>query len=257
MLNVKGLVLDQRMLGEQDRSIDVLTAEYGVINIIVKGAAKLSSKTGSATQLFAYSQFSLAERKGRGGARILGSVAPIHIFYGLRSSVTAVALASYMAQAAKMAVLPRSGVPEMLRLLLNSFHYLSERTYPEAHVKAVFELRAAALLGFLPDVVMCRVCGQYLPAKLCFFIEDGSFLCAEHLKEGELRHYVTMPAGTLLAIRHIVLREPERIFSFKIAPHCEAPLAAFAEQFLRYHIDCELPALGYYRQIVDSLTPHP
>ena len=63
MLNVKGVVLSQTPVGEQDRFIDILTAEYGVIEVLVKGAAKITSKTGSATQLFAYSQFSLADKK--------------------------------------------------------------------------------------------------------------------------------------------------------------------------------------------------
>ena len=75
MLTVKGVVLNQRMTGEQDRFIDVLTADYGVLEILVKGAGKLNSKTGSATQLFAYSEFCLADKKGRSGrARMLNSV---------------------------------------------------------------------------------------------------------------------------------------------------------------------------------------
>jgi recombinational DNA repair protein (RecF pathway) len=38
MLTVKGIVLMQRNVGEQDRFIDILTAEYGVIEVLVKGA---------------------------------------------------------------------------------------------------------------------------------------------------------------------------------------------------------------------------
>ena len=114
MLTLKGVVLTHKPIGEQDRFIDILTADRGVIEVLVKGAAKISSKTGSATQLFAYSEFSLADRKG--GSYFLSSVSPVRIFYGLRSSVTAVALASYFSQVLTYAVLPKSGTPELLRL---------------------------------------------------------------------------------------------------------------------------------------------
>lgn len=248
MLTVKGVVLTQRMLGEQDRFIDILTAEYGVIEVLVKGAGKINSKTGSGTQLFAYSEFCLADQKK--GARMLRSVSPIQIFYGLRSSVTAVALASYFSQILTFAVLPRAGIPEMMRLLLNCLHYLSEGTMDELLLKAIFELRIVSLLGYMPDVVMCRSCGTYLPKELLFSVEDGYFLCKDcRSASDELRRLIAMPAGSLQAIRHIVLSDFEKIFSFRLSEHCRKPLLRFAEEFLGYHIDRKFPTLEFYHTI--------
>ncbi len=248
MLNVKGVVLAQKPVGEQDRFIDILTAEYGVIEVLVKGASKISSKTGSATQLFSYAQFSLADKK-HGRARILGSVSPISIFYGLRSSVTAVALASYFSQIIGFSVLPKDGTPEILRLMLNCLHFLSEKTHEEHKLKAVFELRMAALLGFMPDVVMCRKCGTYLPAELSFSVEGGYFCCRACRDPESLAQWIDMPAASLQAVRHIVLSDFERIFSFRIGEAAQAPLYAFAEAFLQYHIDRKFPTLEFYQAI--------
>ena len=55
-MTVKGVVLSQKPLSEQDKFIDILT-ETGIIEIAVKGSAKVTSKSGSASQLFAYSEF--------------------------------------------------------------------------------------------------------------------------------------------------------------------------------------------------------
>ncbi len=248
MLTVKGVVLTQRMVGEQDRFIEILTAEYGVIEVLVKGAGKISSKTGSGTQLFAYSEFCLNDKKK--GARMLGSVSPIQIFYGLRSSVTAVALASYFSQVITFAVLPRAGIPEILRLMLNCLHFLSQKEPDELMLKAIFELRIAALLGFLPDVVMCRECGKYLPETLYFSVEDGYFVCKDCRRPSdELRQFVEMPAGTLQAIRHVVLSDFEKIFSFRLKENCREPLFRFAEQFLQYHIDRRFKTLEFYKTL--------
>ncbi len=246
MLTVKGLVLSQKILGEQDKFIDILTAEYGVLEILVKGSGKINSKTGSATQLFAYSEFCMNDVSK--GIRILNSVKPIQIFYPLRKSVTAVALASYFSQIVLFSVLPKNGTPEILRLFLNCLHYLSEQTMTETHLKAIFELRIASLLGFMPDVVMCRNCGEYLPETIVFSVEDGCFFC-EHCVPPRKRNYIMMPAGGLLAVRHIVLSDFEKIFSFRISERCEKPFCKFAEEFLSYHLDREFPTLSYYKAI--------
>jgi DNA repair protein RecO (recombination protein O) len=248
MLTVKGIVLRQRTVGEQDRFIDILTAEDGVMEVLVKGAGKISSKTGSGTQLFAYSEFCLNDKKK--GARMLSSVSPIQIFYGLRGSVTAVALASYFSQILTYAVLPRAGTPELLRLMLNCLHYLSQKEPDEPQIKAVFELRCASLLGFMPDVVMCHRCGTYLPASLFFVIEDGHFFCQDCRRSSdELRHLADMPAAGLQAVRHIVLSDFEKIFSFRVKGEAREKLCRFAEDFLRYHVDADFQTLEFYKAL--------
>ncbi|MBE6848416.1 MAG: DNA repair protein RecO [Ruminococcus sp.] len=243
LLTVKGVVLTQKPVGEQDRFIDILTDELGVLEVLVKGAGKISSKSGCATQLFAYSAFCL--RKGKRGY-MLDSVSPIRIFYELRDSLTAVALASYFSQIIQFSVLPQASNREIQRLFLNCLHFLSEQTYPETMLKCIFELRMAALLGFMPDVVMCRKCGEYLPKQLHFSIEEGSFCCTDCAQEA---HGIEMPAAVLQAVRHIVLQELERIFSFRLQEECMTVLSSFAEQFLQYHIDHHFPALDYYRAV--------
>lgn len=244
---MKGVVLTQKPVGEQDKFIDILTEELGVLEVLVKGAGKINSKSGCATQLFAYSAFCL--RPGKRGY-ILDSVSPIRIFYDLRQSVTAVALASYFSQIIQFSVLPQGENLEIQRLLLNCLHFLAQKKYPEDMLKSIFELRMAALLGFMPDVVMCRGCGNYLPEQLWFSIEKGAFLCKEcHTPKEEAVQSVAMTAGTLQAIRHIVLSEMERIFAFRLQEDCQEALSEFAEKFLLYHFDHSFSALQYYKAI--------
>ena len=254
MLTVKGLVLMQRTLGEQDRFIDILTAEYGVLEVLVKGAGKLNSKSGSATQLFTYSELCLNDK--RKGVWILNSITPLSVFYGLRSSVSAIALASYFSQVIRYAVLPRSGAPEILQLALNCLYMLSERKAAEAKIKAVFELRIASLLGFMPDVIMCRSCGEYLPERLVFSVPDGYFCCEDCITLPEDKTgFIAMSAGALQAIRFIVLSEPKKIFNFAVSERSCKPLYRFAEEFLCYRMERKFPALEYYYTMQRTMQP--
>lgn len=247
LLTVKGVVLSQRQVGEQDQYIDILTEDRGVLEVLVKGSSRISSKSGSAVQLFAYSAFCL--RKNKKGGYALNSVSPIRIFYGLRTSLSAVALAAYFAQILRYSMLPQKQTPEILSLFLNSLHFLEIQKYPESFIKSVFELRLASLLGFMPDIIMCRECGEYLPENICFSVEEGCFYCKECRKpdpESGLDFY--MGKGVLLAIRHIVLRDPGRIFSFRLSENSQEILNRFAEKFFLYYIDHTFPALDYYKK---------
>ena len=47
------------------------------------------------------------------------------------------------------------------RLLLNCLYMISERHYPCAQLKAIYELRALTLAGYMPDVLACAGCGKY------------------------------------------------------------------------------------------------
>ena len=57
MTTVEGIVLKERSVGEQDKFIDILTGENGVLEVSVKGAKKINGKSGSSAQLLAYSRF--------------------------------------------------------------------------------------------------------------------------------------------------------------------------------------------------------
>lgn len=62
MLTFMGLILRENDRGETSKSITVLTAERGVIDIFVRGGRK-STKNASSTQLFAYSKLCVEEKK--------------------------------------------------------------------------------------------------------------------------------------------------------------------------------------------------
>ena len=62
MLTFMGLILRENDRGETSKSVTVLTAERGVIDIFVRGGRK-STKNASSTQLFAYSKLCVEEKK--------------------------------------------------------------------------------------------------------------------------------------------------------------------------------------------------
>lgn len=88
MKTFKGLVIREKGRGESSKSITVLCADNGIIDIFVRGGMK-SQKSSSATQVFSYSLFCTEEKKdARGHVNyFLNSAESINIFYELRLDV--------------------------------------------------------------------------------------------------------------------------------------------------------------------------
>lgn len=245
MMIIEGIVLKERPVGEQDRFVDVLTKEKGIIELSVKGARKINGKAGSSTQLFAFSRFCCDKRKDR---FCLNSAEPIHIFYDLRNSLSALSLASYFSEVLRYCISERTDSGNVLRLTLNTLHCLEKGLRSEQLLKSIFELRLMSEIGYMPDVLACRGCGVFEPEELFFSAEDGGFYCSDCFEDNGGR-WTKMRLPELSAIRHIVLADFDRLFNFRVSDRAGDKLAAFTEDYLLTHLERTFKTLDFYKSM--------
>lgn len=246
MTTVEGIVLKERSVGEQDKFIDILTKESGVLEVSVKGAKKINGKSGSSAQLLAYSRFCIDKR---GNYLYLNSAEPIHIFYGLRSSLTKISLASYFAEVMRFCIRPEAQNGDILRLMLNCLHYLENGERSEDFLKAVFELRLMSEIGYMPDIVACRGCGVFEPEELFFCIRDGGFFCSDCFESENTDDYMKVKLPVLSAVRHIVLADMGRLFNFRVSDSIQQRLSALAESYALTHLERSFGTLDFYKSL--------
>lgn len=245
MTTLEGIVLSERNVGEQDKFIDVLTKENGLIEIAVRGARKINGKSSSSTQLFAYSRFCYDVRKDK---LHLNSVEPIHIFYGLRNSLTAISLASYFAEILRFSIASLADSGNVLRLFLNTLHFLEKGLRSEIMLKAIFELRLMSETGFMPDVICCRKCGSFEPEEIFFSLNDYGFLCSDCAVQKSDDVY-RLNLTELTAIRHIVLADFDRLFNFRIPEKSLSKLASFSELYILSQLERNFFTLDFYKSL--------
>lgn len=253
---LEGIVLKERSVGEQDKFIDILTQDSGVLEISVKGAKKINGKSASSAQLFAYSKFCVQQRRDQ---LYLNSSEPIHIFYGLRDSLTGLSLASYFADMLRFCCTENySGNGDVMRLFLNTLHYLEKKSRSEAMLKSIFELRLLSEIGFMPDIVACRSCGLYEPEELFFSISEGCFYCSDcfsavhdnvHGNESD-SDYFKMQLPVLTAIRHIVLSDFDRLFNFRLSDKAQSQLSEISEEYMKTHLERSFNTLDFYKSLI-------
>lgn len=247
----RGLVLAERSAGEQGKFIDVLTEHNTVQEIYVRGAKKNSSAGLSATQLFSYATFSVQKRQNQW---YLDSAEPIRIFYRLRESLSRLSLAMYFGELIRLSVREHQTPEEncfVMRLMLNTLHYLESGQRSEALLKPIFELRLMTELGMMPDLLMCRGCGVFLPKRLYFSVEKGCFFCADCGAPDSPQESLLLRAPVLQAMRHILFADYDRLFHFQLGAENLQMLGICTERFVQYHLSLKPKALTFYRSITN------
>lgn len=248
----RGLILAQRNAGDRGKFVDILTEMNTVQEVYVRGAKKLDASATSVTQLFSYARFSVQKR---GNQYYLDSAEPIKVFYRLRESLSRLSLAMYFAELVRLSVREfrhPGEQSEVLRLLLNTLHYLEGAARSETMLKSIFEMRLMVELGMAPNLLICRSCGAFLPEKLLFFVGEAGYCCAGCDPSGMHSQSILIHAPTLQAMRHLVFADWDRLYNFRLGQLYLAELSTCTEQFVRYHLGFRFETLQFYHKITTT-----
>lgn len=252
---VKGLVIRTVDVKESDRLITIFTEEKGIVSAMARGARSLSSRQMSSTMQFCYSSFVLYRR---GEYYWIKETELIESFFGIRDSIEGLALAAYIAEVLNDVAVAEAE-RDLLRLSLNSLYAISEKKYPLDKIKAAFEIRAASIIGFMPDILSCKECGEKL-GSFYFGIMDGSLRCynctvkaAKERKEPENPHesniVCILTEGAKFALGYCVHSPLEKIFSFRISDEDMRLFSKAAEEYLINQLERSFKTLDFYKEV--------
>ena len=243
-LNTRGLVLRVTDYNDRDALLTLLTPNYGKLTVKARGLRRKNSPLSAPCQLLAYGEFTLFEYKGMS---TVNEAASIELFRPLRSDLTKLSLGTYFAQVAEVISQEDLPNPELLSLVLNCLHGLCSLNLSEMQIKAVFELRAACIAGYQPDLSGCHHCGNEQPER--FDISQGRLECSPcRDSSGGIR--MPMQPGTLDALRYVCMCDPKRIFSFRTGETELRQLADLAEAYLTAQLERGFSTLDFYKSLL-------
>ena len=199
-LTVRAIVLRVSDYNDRDALLTVLTEHYGKLTIKARGLRRKNSPLAAPCQLLTYGEFTLFEYNGK---YTVNEAHALEIFKGLRRELTQLSLGSYFAQVAELISQEDLPNPELQALLLNCLYALSELHKPEPLVKSVFELRAACLAGYTPELFGCHVCGSQTPDR--FDLNEGRLecrICRDPSSQGIRVPVTAFPSFLFLILRN-------------------------------------------------------
>ena len=240
----EALVIKEMSVGENDRLVTLFTRDYGIIRAFAAGAKSIKSKKGTATSLLTYGSFTILKKKE---TYKIYEATPIRLFFGVGSEIDVLSLAQYFCELC--GVLVASGIPdgEFLRLILNSLHFLTKEKRYTPLIKAITELRAAALAGYMPNLVACGGCGKFEDDIMYFDVRDGKLLCAEC--KSQTGGLIPLDRTILSAMRHIVYSEFSRLYSFTVPEESADKLSEITGKYITVQTDHRFAALDFYNTV--------
>ncbi len=246
ILTLRGIVLREYPVGENDKFIHVFTTEHGVIDISVRGGRKMLSKSAGASQLFAYSDFSVKHEKGK---YYLDSCEPISLFYKIRNDLERLSLAQYISEVVGYVAGNNSQKKDVMRLLLNTFHFLAEGTRSCQQLKSIFEMRFMSEIGMMPDIVCCHMCMSYSAPVMYFDLLSTRLTCSRCLNHSMDETYLKVSESVVHALRHIVFTDFNRLFNFKLSDANMKKLGQITERYLLMHLGRNFKTLDFYKSL--------
>lgn len=254
------LVLRVQEHGANDKLLWLISADGGRFVAMLKGGHSMRHREAAATEPYTWSNFELYEKNGFKWVKSANAIEP---FGGIRYDAEKLFLAAYFAEVVFELSDERAPAGEILPLCLNSLHMLSKTKGEDRRIKAAFELRAAAIAGFCPDLSLCEDCGKKADKEGYLDVMNGAWLCAaclssrtaltplpEMSEQGERHILCPLTASAAAAVSYVVTAEAKRVFSFRLTDgHSLDLFARAAEAYLLHHLERGFPTLENYHRL--------
>ena len=265
-MSVKGIVLRAVNVGESDKMLTILTPDKGKMSVYSNGSRNLKSKNFASSRLYSYSDYSFREAHGK---TYISESVPIESFFGIGNTLEGSALASYIAEVSCDVSQEDQPEEELMQLILNSFFCIATGKKPLWQIKAVFELRCASILGFMPDLVGCATCGRSGFENVWLDIDNGCYYCEDCFvrnrieSENESQRFdelsgiygnqsvvVPVSSSVLEAIRFVIYSKPERIMSIALKDEAVNDFCSTSEKYLLNHLERTFSSLEFYHSVI-------
>ena len=244
-MTIQGIVLRVTDYKERDALLTLLTGTQGKITVKARGLRRKNSPLVAPCQLLAYGEFTIFEYRGQ---YTINEAHSIELFTPLRRDLTKLSLGTYFAQVAEVLSQEDYPSPELQSLVLNCLFALCRLNLPEAQIKAVFELRAACLSGYTPDLFGCHICGSQMPNR--FDLSAGQLECRNCRSRESNGIRMPVTPSVLEAMRYICLCDPKKLFSFQIGQETLLQLGSLTEAYLTTQLERGFSTLDFYKSLL-------
>lgn len=158
-IEVKGMVLSNFPIGENDKRITLLTKELGKVHVFARGARKQGSLFMGGTSPFVFGDYSIS--MGR-SAYNLHSLKIGNYFSALREKEKLAYYGFYFLEIADYYSMEGADCTEMLKLLYVTISALTKEIVPLPLIQRIYELRTIGINGEAPLIEGMGIQGAVL-----------------------------------------------------------------------------------------------
>ncbi|WP_018131829.1 DNA repair protein RecO [Effusibacillus pohliae] len=247
MEKTEGIVLRAIDYGETNKIVTLLTAKYGKIAVLAKGANKPQSRFFSVCQPFVHGQWLVYG--GNSGMFSASQAEVLDSFRAIREDLYLSAYAVCMAELADLIFVEREPIPGSFPLLLHMFRHLVAGKDPDILLR-IFESKMWFAAGIQPNLTECAHCGNRLDVAVRFSIRLAGPLCQPCHEADPIAIWMKPATHKLLRLFQIV--DIARLGQVKVGEDVKLQLDKIHRQYLEEQGGISLKS----RQFLDQLNKY-
>ena len=239
------IILRRFDLGEADRLLTLLTPHHGKIEVVAKGARKLTSTKTGHVELFTRADMLIHKGRELGIAVQAEMTAP---YLPLRDDLTLGAYAGYAAELADR--FTNEGDDETARLftlLDETFNRLCTDTDPRLALR-YYEIHLLDLAGFRPELNECVIGHEDIqPEDQYFSYAEGGVVCPQDASRGT--SFIPLPMLTLKVLRHLQRSHYARVKELQVNSSLHDDLERVMQGYITYLLERRLQSADFIRRL--------
>ena len=230
------LVLRTWPVNEADLIVSFFTRDYGKVKGVAKSALKSRKRFGAALEPMTQARAFFVERPRQELVR-LDQLELLRSPLSLPVDITRATILSFYAELLEECLPDHDPQETVFRLLIAVLEHT--RIQSPWMPLTYFSLWMTRLMGWLPDLSACTVCGQrFVPGEASFHPNSDGLFCPLH-RQGT----GTLVSADSWTVAQRMLREPIAAFASQTWPRRRAQdLRRFTQQSLERHLERRLKA---------------
>ena len=239
------IILRRFDLGEADRLLTLLTPRHGKIEVVAKGARKLTSTKTGHVELFTRADMLIHKGRDLGIVSQAEMVAP---YLPLRDDLTLGAYAGYAAELAdRFTNEGDDDTARMFTLLDETFNRLCNEGDPRLALR-YYEIHILDLVGFRPELNECVIGHEDVqPEDQYFSNAEGGVVCTHDAARGT--SFVPLPMLTLKVMRHMQRSPYAHVKELQINPGLHDDLERVLQGYITYLLERRLQSADFIRRL--------
>ena len=244
-----GLTLRKSPAGEADLVSSLYSREHGKLDVLARGARRLTSKLMGHFEPLTLIRLSIA--RGR-NLDIVAEAEVINAFPDVKSDYASVARGLHVAELIDGFSASSAANPPVLDLALKTLEAISKQPHVSGYDHSqdltlrYFDLQLLQLSGFLPELYQCVECGDELePERHRFAAGAGGALCDDCITPPEIVvRPLSLPALKVLRLLHRT-ESVDRLPRLNMPPAVQQEVHAILSETLQHWLDRQLRSQSF------------
>lgn len=241
---VRALVLSKTKLGEKDLILTLMASDGSQVRAVAKGARSPKSKLGGTCEIFSVIDALIA--KGR-NLDVISEATGVESNEACRCDLDHSAAADTVCEVLSKMTLPEEPQPHLFDMACAALAAIGRAE--GAHIKlfaAAFILKCTSMLGYLPELSACIVCGEPVPTgreSELFSVAQGGVVCEGCVSA--CPSATVFHGGLIEWVRALLYSKYADIEGFDCTEPVASDTLRFAQRWLREHAGIECKSLAF------------